>query len=102
VIVRAAVVPHPPLLVPEIAAGTDGDVIALREACLSVAPRLTSAAPRWVAVGTFTGFGADVSPCTSYHLTCCRKTVTRSANIWPRTRRRWTANYHLAVLDPIT
>jgi hypothetical protein len=74
VIVRAAVVPHPPLLVPELVAGLDGDVAAVREACLAVAARLTSAAPRWVAVGTgrpgvlgpdavgtFAGFGVDVT-----------------------------------------
>lgn len=76
VIVRAAVVPHPPLLVPELtagAAGTHGDVIAVRAACLAVATRLTSAAPHWIAVGagpagvlgpdavgTFAGFGVDV------------------------------------------
>jgi len=73
VIVRAAVVPHPPLLVPELVAGTDGDVTAVRAACLAVVTRLTSAAARWVAVGagpggvlgpaaagTFAGFGVDV------------------------------------------
>lgn len=72
-IVRAAVVPHPPLLVPELVAGTDGDVTAVREACVAVATRLTSAASRWIAVGTgaegvlgpssvgtFAGFGVDV------------------------------------------
>lgn len=73
-IVRAAVVPHPPLLVPELVAGADGDVTAVRAACLAVATRLTSVAPRWVAVGggpggvlgpdavgTFAGFGVDVT-----------------------------------------
>ena len=73
-IVRAAVVPHPPLLVPELVAGTDADVTAVRAACLAVATRLTSAAPRWLAVGsgpagvlgpdavgTFAGFGVDVA-----------------------------------------
>jgi aromatic ring-opening dioxygenase LigB subunit len=73
VIVRAAVVPHPPLLVPELVAGADDDVTAVRTACLAVATRLTSAATRWVAVGagpagvlgpdaagTFAGFGVDV------------------------------------------
>jgi aromatic ring-opening dioxygenase LigB subunit len=74
VIVRAAVVPHPPLLVPELVAGTDGDVAAVRAACLAAATRLTSAATRWIAVGTgpegvlgpaaagtFEGFGVDVA-----------------------------------------
>ena len=72
-ILRAAVVPHPPLLVPELVAGTDADVTAVRDATLAVAARLTSVAPRWVAVGTgpagvlgpdavgtFRGFGVDV------------------------------------------
>ena len=72
-IVRAAVVPHPPLLVPELVGGVDGDVTVLRAACLAAATRLTSAASRWVAVGsgpagvvgpdavgTFAGFGVDV------------------------------------------
>lgn len=72
-IVRAAVVPHPPLLVPELVAGTEADVIAVRAACLAVATRLTSAAVHWVGVGagpagvlgpdaagTFAGFGVDV------------------------------------------
>lgn len=72
-IVRAAVVPHPPLLVPELVVGTDADVTALRTACLAVATRLTSAATHWLAVGagpagvvgpdavgTFAGFGVDV------------------------------------------
>jgi hypothetical protein len=74
VIVRAVVVPHPPLLVPELVAGVDGDVTTVREACLAVAARLTSVATRWVAVGagpagvlgpdaagTFAGYGVDVA-----------------------------------------
>jgi hypothetical protein len=73
VIVRAAVVPTPPLLVPELVAGTDADVTAVRAACLAVTTRLTSAAAHWVAVGagpagvlgpdavgTFAGYGVDV------------------------------------------
>ncbi|TDV40350.1 hypothetical protein [Actinophytocola oryzae] len=72
-IVRAAVVAHPPLLVPELVGGGDDDATAVRTACLAVATRLTSAASRWVAVGagqegvvgpdaagTFAGFGVDV------------------------------------------
>jgi hypothetical protein len=73
VIVRAAVLPHPPLLVPQLVVGEDVDVTAVRDACLAAATRLTSAATRWVAVGagpagilgpdavgTFRGFGVDV------------------------------------------
>lgn len=72
-IVRAAVVPQPPLLVPELVGGGDSDAATVRVACLGVATRLTSAASRWVAVGsgpsgvvgpdavgTFAGFGVDV------------------------------------------
>lgn len=76
-IVRAAVVPHPPLLVPELVAGTDADVSAVRDACVAAAAALAGVADRWVAVGadaaaqvsaplepeaagTFAGFGVDV------------------------------------------
>jgi hypothetical protein len=73
VIVRAAIVPHPPLLVPQLVVGEHADVTAVRDACLAAATRLTSAATRWVAVGTgpmgvlgsdavgtFRSFGVDV------------------------------------------
>lgn len=72
VITRVAVVPHPPLLVPELAAGAAGETAALREACLAAARALAAASPRWVAVatgdpaapgvtaGTFAGHGVDV------------------------------------------
>lgn len=72
-IVRAVVVPQPPLLVPELVGGVDGDVTAVRAACVAVASRLTSASSQWVAVGsgpagvvgpgavgTFASFGVDV------------------------------------------
>jgi len=67
-----AVVPHPPLLVPEVAAGAAGETAALREACLAAARSLAAASPRWVAVsvgdpaapgvtaGTLAGYGVDV------------------------------------------
>jgi aromatic ring-opening dioxygenase LigB subunit len=72
VIVRVAVVPHPPLLIPEIAAGAAVETAALREACLVAAGALAQRCPRWVAVaavdptavtgaaGSFAGYGADV------------------------------------------
>lgn len=68
-----AVLPQPPLLVPELAAGAAGETAALREACLVAAARLGPG--RWVAVGadaggrrtvgpdargTFAGYGVDV------------------------------------------
>jgi hypothetical protein len=78
VIVRVAVLPQPPLLVPELVAGQDAEVRRVRAECLAAAGRLARAAPRWVAVaadsavsdsarvvgplaaGTFRGYGVDV------------------------------------------
>jgi hypothetical protein len=69
-----AVVPEPPLLVPELATGAVAETAALRAACRAVARRLAAAATSWVAVGadaggrrtvtadargSFVGFGAD-------------------------------------------
>ncbi len=71
-IVRVAVVPHPPLLVPELAAGAAAETAPLRNACLAVAHALAQRCPQWVAVavtdpaamtggwGSFAGYGADV------------------------------------------
>jgi hypothetical protein len=77
VIARVAVVPQPPLLVPELVAGHDPDVQDVRAECLAAATRLGGAAPRWVAIaadpgldqptvlgpdaaGTFRGYGVHV------------------------------------------
>jgi hypothetical protein len=71
VITHAVVVPHPPLLVPQISPGADPDLAALREACVAAARRLGDA---WLAVGahtedlvisseaagSFHGYGVDV------------------------------------------
>ncbi len=69
-----AVVPQPPLLVPELAAGAAAETASLRAACRGAADRL-AVVPRWVAVGadpggrrtigpgvrgSFAGFGAPV------------------------------------------
>jgi hypothetical protein len=76
-IARVAVVPQPPLLVPELVAGRDGDAQAVREECLAAARELGAAARSWVAIGadpaasrgmvlgpdaagTFRGFGVDI------------------------------------------
>ena len=71
-IVRVAVVPHPPLLVPELAAGAAVETTSLRDACLVAAGALAQQSPRWVAVaavdpaaatgtaGSFVGYGVDV------------------------------------------
>lgn len=70
-----AVVPEPPLLLPELAGGATAETAELRAACLAAADELAAAAPRWVAVGadpggrrtvepdargSFVGFGVDV------------------------------------------
>lgn len=75
VIARVAVVPHPPLLVPELVSGAAAETESLRAACLAVAAELAGSASNWVAVatdptgptahgpesgGTFRGFGVDV------------------------------------------
>ncbi|MFD0207308.1 MULTISPECIES: class III extradiol dioxygenase subunit B-like domain-containing protein [Saccharothrix] len=71
---RLVVVPHPPLLVPELVSGAAADTEPVRSACLDVARDLASHSPDWVAVGvdpsgprtvegvsgTFRGFGVDV------------------------------------------
>lgn len=68
-------VPHPPLLVPELTVRPDPDTSLLRAACTAAVSSLTEAAHSWVAIGadtaggrtfgpktcgTFRGYGADV------------------------------------------
>lgn len=70
-----AVLPEPPLLLPELATGAAVETAELRAACDAAAARLAGAATRWIAVGadpggrrtvasgsrgSFVGFGADV------------------------------------------
>jgi hypothetical protein len=70
-----AVLPQPPLLVPELATGAAAETAPLRAVCVAVAARLGAAARHWVAVGadgggrrsvdprargTFAGYGVDV------------------------------------------
>ncbi|MEV1118604.1 hypothetical protein AB0I91_26350 [Actinosynnema sp. NPDC049800] len=71
---RLVVVPHPPLLVPELVSDAARDTEPVRSACLAAARDLAAHAPDWVAVGvdpsgprvvegvtgTFRGFGVDV------------------------------------------
>ncbi|WP_285649721.1 hypothetical protein [Actinomycetospora sp. NBRC 106375] len=73
-ILTAAVVPHPPLLVAELAGTAAAETAALRAACRGVATGLAGVGDRWLAVGaapeasthtpdtrgTFAGYGADV------------------------------------------
>jgi aromatic ring-opening dioxygenase LigB subunit len=72
VIVRAAVVPHPPLLVPQLVVADVPEVRAIRRSCVAAARSLAEASRRWIAVGpgsgevgplatgTFRGYGVDV------------------------------------------
>ncbi|SHK24114.1 Catalytic LigB subunit of aromatic ring-opening dioxygenase [Pseudonocardia thermophila] len=70
-----AVVPEPPLLVPQLATGAAEETADLRAAVLAAGRRLASASAEWIVVGsdaggrrsvgadargTFAGFGADV------------------------------------------
>lgn len=80
-----AVVPSPPLMIPQLAAGGAGESAPMRRACLDAAARLAAGCDRWVvlgahrdgadpdgadrdgadrdggqALGTFSGFGVDV------------------------------------------
>jgi hypothetical protein len=74
VIVGVAVVPHPPLLVPELVAGAVAETEAVRRACLAAGKRLSALSRHWLAVagdpvfhgltsadavGTFRGYGVD-------------------------------------------
>jgi hypothetical protein len=55
-----AVVPEPPLLVPELAMGAVAETAELRAACVEAATRLAEAASEWVCVGTSdAGIGGD-------------------------------------------
>lgn len=75
VINRIAVVPYPPLLIPELTVRAEPDLQQLRSACLRAASSLTEVTAEWVALGadrsgplvfgpattgTFAGFGVDV------------------------------------------
>lgn len=72
---RIAVVPYPPLLVPELTGGAASRTAPVRDACLRAVSSLTDATAEWVAVGadhrgpnvfgpatsgSFAGFGVDV------------------------------------------
>jgi hypothetical protein len=75
VIALVALVPHPPLLVPELVGCAVAETAQLRGACESAAGRLAAGASRWIAIaadeagparvppsatGTFAGYGVDV------------------------------------------
>jgi hypothetical protein len=74
VICRVAVVPTPPLIVPELAAGAAGETAPVRDACLAAVRAVASECETWIAVGagrtptdieagargSFRGYGVDV------------------------------------------
>ena len=66
VISRVAVLPHPPLLVPELVGGGDADAAAVRAACLAVAAELAALSPRWTVVGAGSGAPAGVGTFAPY------------------------------------
>ena len=51
VICRVAVVPTPPLLVPELAAGAAEETAPVRDACLAAVRAVASECGKWIAVG---------------------------------------------------
>lgn len=74
-IIRAAIVPQPPLLLPELVGGARIRTEPVRAACVTAARELADVADNWVAIaadpagpeslepdtrGTFAGYGADV------------------------------------------
>jgi aromatic ring-opening dioxygenase LigB subunit len=74
VIVGVAVVPHPPLLVPELVPGAVAETEAVRRACVAAGKRLAALSRDWLAiagdthfwgltsadaVGSFRGYGVD-------------------------------------------
>lgn len=82
VIRRVAVVPHPPLLVPDLVPGSEEDTAAVRTAALDAVRELAADSGRWLAVGThqggrrsfgpeasgtFAGYGVDVPVALSAH-----------------------------------
>jgi hypothetical protein len=75
VISRAVLVPHPPLLVPELVTGAAAETEPLRAACVAAARELCEVSRDWLAIavdqsgptlipsitrGTFLGYGVDV------------------------------------------
>lgn len=75
VITRVAFVPHPPLLVPELVTGADGETAGVRDAATEAVAWLRQSSTDWIAVGAhdgppmrlgpaaaggFVGYGVDV------------------------------------------
>lgn len=60
-----AVLPQPPLLVPELSGGAAVETEALREACRDTAAALAAAARTWIVVGSDSGGRRSVEPGTT-------------------------------------
>ncbi|MGH3520527.1 MAG: class III extradiol dioxygenase subunit B-like domain-containing protein [Haloechinothrix sp.] len=63
-ITRVAVVPHPPLLVPELVRGSEQDTAPVRDAVMDAVTWLRDSCTRWLAIGAHQGhpahFAADL------------------------------------------
>lgn len=59
---RIAVVPHPPLLVPELVPGTERDTVEVREAVLAAVHWLREGSQDWLAVGAHSGADRVFTP----------------------------------------
>jgi hypothetical protein len=64
VISAVAVVPEPPLLVPELAGAAAAETVDVRDACRTAAALLAARASRWIAVGADRGGRRTVAPAT--------------------------------------
>lgn len=115
VISRVAIVPHPPLLVPELAAGAAVETASVRDACLTAVRALTVVATEWIAVGagdavviepnargSFLAYGADV-PATLSDIGSATQTeplpLPALVAAWLRGRAGATS-VRVRVLDP--
>ena len=54
-------VPHPPLLVPELVAGAVAETDAVRRACVAAGKRLAALSRDWLAVAGSVGFQGQTS-----------------------------------------
>lgn len=64
VITRVAVVPHPPLLVPELVPGSEQDTAPVRDAVLDAVRWLRDGSAHWLAVGAHHGGPGSYGPAT--------------------------------------
>ncbi len=89
-----AVVPHPPLLVPELAAGAAAETAPLRNACLAAARALARGCPRWIAAASCTNRAELPSLAPAY-----RGELLYSAVLYGAAP--YGAAYHVALWDAV-